>query len=510
MDNKWLLVKSITLLYRESLIPDRTENSADLVRTVLESIKLPEMSLSLNHDRERLMGLKDTALQMCNANLDQVHNKEDLLQTLKINCNGDESLYNSFAQGIEKDMDEGSLKRTILSIKQSVNNLFRENEVATIIGEAARKIKFDKTSIKNMRDYVRDFLVKLEPYQIEANRTDPAVVGSIDLGETDNVSKVFEEVKELNNSIGILKTGWQGLNRMLNGGFRRGETWTVGALPHMNKTGFTLSIFRQIAMHNVPVMKNASKKPLLLRISFEDSLLTNLQFLYQLCYENQHNERPDFLAVDSTTMASYVREQMEVNGYKVKMERVNPSEWTYKNIQNRVMELEANGYEIHILALDYLPMLPTTGCETGPAGHDIRDLYRRMRNFCSSRSITMLTPHQLSTEAKNLIRDGHSDFVKKMPGGGFYAGSKQIDQESDGELFIHIEKINGVAYQTVQRGKHRGVTTTPEKDKYIVYKFPEAGRPILDDINKEEITLSKVGGEVKGSINEVPFWESKT
>ena len=31
-----------------------------------------------------------------------------------------------------------------------------------------------------------------------------------------------------------------------------------------------------------------------------------------------------------------------------------------------------------------------------------------MRNFCSARKITLLTPHQLSTEAKQLLRDGNS------------------------------------------------------------------------------------------------------
>ena len=60
MDSKLLLIKAATVLYRESLIPDKTENSADLVRTVLESVKVPEVIVGLNVDREVISGLKKT------------------------------------------------------------------------------------------------------------------------------------------------------------------------------------------------------------------------------------------------------------------------------------------------------------------------------------------------------------------------------------------------------------------------------------------------------------------
>ena len=118
----------------------------------------------------------------------------------------------------------------------------------------------------------------------------------------------------------------------------------------------------------------------------------------------------------------------------------------------------------------------------------------------------MMTPHQLSTEAKQLIRDGNTDFVKKMPGGGYYTGCKSVDNEVDIEIFIHIEKLNGRAFQTFQRGKHRGVSSTPDKDKYFVLPFPEDGRPILDDLNGADISCSRVGGGAIGTSEETPFW----
>lgn len=511
MDPRLLLVKAITLLYRESLLTERTENSSDLVRTVLEGIKVPETSLSINHDREMLMALKETALYMCSNSLDVTYEKEDILQRLKVNCVNDEKIYEAFAQGIEKDMDEGSLKRTILSIRKFINDTFRENEIIKIVREASSKISFGRDKIKNMRNFVNELCTKLEPYQIESSRKDPAIITSVDIGDEGSLNEAFNEIKDMDDAVTLLKTGWKGLNRMLQGGFRRGEQVMLAALQHNYKTGFTLTLFKQLAIYNTPVMINPTKKPLLVRISFEDSIASNLQFLYENLYENEHKKKPNLKEITPGEMAAYVKEKLQVNGYHIKMLRVDPSGWTYKDLQNYILELEANGYEIHACIVDYLPMIPTTGCEDGPMGHALRDLYRRTRNFFSCRKILFVTPHQLSPDAKQLVRDGHQNFVKILPGRGYTSGSKQIDQEIDLGIYIHIEKLNGQAYLTLQRDKHRGVGIISDEEKYMVLPFPKKSS-IPDDFNSSEITCKTVGGASIGSGHgdEVPFWENET
>lgn len=506
-DNRLILVKCITLLYRESMLTEKESNSADLVRTVLEGIKLPELSLSMNSERECLMGLKDTALYMCSSVIATVYEKEDLLQRLKVNCANDEKLYDAFAQGIERDMDEPSLKRTVLSIRKYINDTFRENELINLISKANNTLKFQRESVKDIRQYVVDLSSSLEPYLLEANRKDPAVVGSVDIGDTTGLSNVFQDIQNADNATSILRCGFQGINKMLQGGFRRGECWVTPALQHNYKTGFSLTIFKQMAIYNVPKMDNPAKKPLMLRISFEDSLKDNIQFLYQNFWQNENNgEMPDLKNVKASDMAAYVKEKMGVKGYHVKFMRVNPSAWTYKDIQNTIIEFEAQGYELHVLMIDYLAMIPTTGCEQGTAGADMRDMWRRMRNFCSARNILMISPHQLSTEAKMLIREGRTDFVKAVANKGYYDGTKRLDQEVDGELTMHLERLGLEAYLTFQRGKHRLPTIIPEADKYLVLKFTEKGC-ILDDLDKVDTSRTKVGGGFKGTVDEFPSHE---
>jgi hypothetical protein len=388
MDSKLLLVKSVTLLYRESLLPNKTENSADLVRTVLESIKVSDVNLTINKERDTLLALKATALEMCENPSDHDYEKGDLLQRLKLNCFDDDSLYESFVQGIEPELNEASLKRSVINTRKTLNNHFREQQIGEIVSEHANEFRYHRDKIKSLTTWVSSLVSRLEPYQVSVAAKDPAVVTDIDIGDEKSVKEVFEEIRSTSSGEMILKLGLQDMNRMFQGGIRRGECGVIGALQHNFKTGISLTIFKQIALYNKPWMLDPSKKPLLLRISFEDDTTLNIQFLYQSLKENETGKKV-ILSEDVTEeqieeMSAYIKQRLQVNGYHVKLMRVDPSKWTYMHLQNKILELEADGYEIHLCMVDYLAMLPTTGCSIGPMGSDVRDMFRRMRNFMST------------------------------------------------------------------------------------------------------------------------------
>lgn len=231
-----------------------------------------------------------------------------------------------------------------------------------------------------------------------------------------------------------------------------------------------------------------------MRISFEDKASMNLQFLYQKLKYDETGEEIKIKDIDIEVMSEYIQHRLQVNGYYVKMLRVDPTQWTYKHICNKIIELEAEGYEIHLCMLDYLGMVPTTGCITsGAMGTDFRDMIRRIRNFTEPKRITVITPHQISTEAKQLIRNGMPEdrFVKDIAEKGYYAGSRQLDQEIDGEIYIHLFRHNGVTYLAVQRGKHRLPTIVQDEYKYFLLPFPKR-MPIPDDINGFKISYHKL------------------
>ncbi len=508
MNERHILVNGITLLCRASQLEHTSDDFAGLVRETVSDIKLPEFSVGISGDAKVIEALKRTALNLCSNPDIKNYVKTTLMQDLKIDTADDVDLFDALERGLVPPLSQEEIKQVCISISNNLSRYKKDKEVSDIIGKAAYRLKFQRDTIPDIRMFVTELATLLEPFQGGLDDTkDPAIVSSVDLGNLEQIKKVVQNIKEMSLEDGILRTGWQGINRMLRGGFRRGEQWVMSALQHNYKTGFSLSLFKHLAIYNTPYMIDKTKKPLLIRISFEDDLALNIEFLYRSLMENETGESlPDKIDISIDEMSQYIHDRMSVNGYHIDMLRVDPTQWTYRDVINYCLKKEAEGYEIHVLMLDYLKMLPTTGCIQGATGQDVRDMFRRVRNFTNPRRITCITPHQLSTEAKMLIRDGRSDFVKELPGKGYYDGCRTIDNEVDGELFIHIEKMNGRAYLTVQRGKHRINGVTPMEYLYAILPFQLKGG-ILDDVNGADSTRSKIGGGPVGSKEETPFWE---
>lgn len=496
MDYRVILTKIITLIYRLRII-NNTEND-DLIRTILSIIKTDSPEFSFN-GHNIVKKLKDFTLELLEEK--DIIAKEVIIQRLSILLENDNKLLEVIKESILAEYDEATNKRIITSLIKLLNNYYKEHLAIEILNKVNYDLKFNRSKITNFSEYLKNAISNLEPLtNTLTTLKDPALVNEIDFENPDSLNVVFEEVKNLNNNKNIYKTGWIAVNTMLQGGVRRGEFITIAALQHKYKTGLSLSIFMQIALHNTPIItkeeSESNKKPLLLRISFEDSLTNNLQFMYQYlkAVDGEIITRKDFDALSTKDMSSYILNKLTINGFHIKMMRVDPSQWTYSSVINKVIELEAQGYSVHVLMLDYLTLLPTTGCTQGPLGTDKKDLIRRMRNFCSARSITCITPLQLSSEAKMLIRNGipEHQFVNEVAERGFYDGCKSLDADIDCEIFLHCFNHKRKKYIALRRGKHRLPTVISEEEKYCMYKFPNLNTPILEDINVGDTSFKKL------------------
>ena len=514
MNDLLLLVKSITLMYRESLLNMEEDSTKDLVRKVIEAIKTPEVSIGITKDLEIINALKATATEMVNHDKTHKYQKDILLQQLQVNCGADESTYESLQSGIGPDMTEDENKLTVINIRTAIATHFKHGKIEEVLSKRFSEFKFKRSGIKNINKWINTMIAELEPFQVVGQERDSAIIDEVDISDKESINRVYASIKEENEGGGGFITGFQGINGMIDGRFRLGEQWGLYGLQHNYKTGFSLTIFKQICMYNTPILKDPKKKPLLLRISFEDSLVLNFQYLYKNMWENETGKvlsKKDLAEMDIGVMTEYVTNKLSATGFHVKLLFVNPSDWTYKDICNLVLKYEAEGYEVQMVMVDYLTKISKEGCTQGATGQDVRNLFERIKAFMASKGILFITPHQLSTEAKGLMRDGYSDFVKRLPGGGYTADSKQIDHVIDGELFFHIERLKGKneAYFTVQAGKLRRIEQVDEDDKYRVYKFVRKG-VILDDLNKPDSSMLKVGGTPLGEMTADENWDQYT
>lgn len=503
MDSKLLFVNCITLLYLESEIPNGS-SSVSLCQQVDECIKLPEGSVEMQSSREVAVGLRSTLHWMLDHR-EKTYDKTQLLQRVRVNTRDESHLYNALADVVEQtkkeETDENGLKTLILSYRKTLRDFLNGQSINAIMSQAFNKISFSSTdgSQIDYSKFVREVYDKLEPYTHDMVDTmHPSVVDHANFNDGDGMVELLQRSKEEISSDGVLVTGYQAFNRMLGdtGGFRRGEFCVIGALQHNFKTGFSMNLFKQLALYNEPYMRDEKKKPMLLHVSLENELPMNIMWLYANLIENETKEVCDINAIEPEEATRYIREKMGVNGYHIEMIRIEPGQCGYHDFVDMILKYETEGYEIHAIVCDYLNMLDKKGLNSsgGPAGEDIRDLFRRTRNVCSSRGITFITPHQLSSEAKMLVRQGVDNFVSEIANKGFYDGSKRLDQEVDLEIYIHIERIPGSgAFLTVQRGKHRAVKITPQKDLYCVLPFHDAGG-VRDDLGVEDQSMSSVGG----------------
>jgi hypothetical protein len=497
MNDKLLLAKSITLLYRQSQLKTKVENSSDIVRTVLESIKTSESTpgISLNSERDIIIKMKKFILEMCDNPSDHEYDLPNLIQTIKHACVGDDRYCELVIDDIKTEIPENQIKRNIVNLQKSLTNHFKEVKIGEVLSKAGMDFRFRRESIKDINHFLRETISQLETLEITSSAKDPAMIGEVDISSSEHVQKVFNDVKSINNGTKLYKTGWHDLNRMLQGGFRPGEFWMFAALQHKYKTGLNLTIFKQIPIYNKPLTEDLNKKPLLLRISFEDDLTNNLQFLYQNIRYNETKEYVDVRNVTVENMTDCVTSTLRINGFHIKMLRMDPTLCTYRSVLNKITEYESQGYNVEVLCLDYLSKIPTVGCISGSTGDDYQDMFGRVRGFCSAKGIVVLTPHQLSTEAKALLRGGmpEDEFVKQIAGKGYFEKSKALDRIYDGCIISHLFKHQKESWLSLMLDKHRLPTVLENEDwKYMLLKFPK-GMPIPDDLyESESISFNKL------------------
>ena len=490
-----VLLKAVTLLHRETMLSNvATDNSRDLVRTVLRLF---------DHGKEsQLMGGESTVISDLTYLLkDMIDNpdnydKVSLLQSLELILKDKENLLKVVDKTINTELRQADLKRTIISLRNVLNNYYKEESVKKLISKASFQLNTNAIGEKTISEFVNELSTNLEAHSMTTKVKDPGIIDEQDVGDEASLGNVIDRIKAQATEGGRLRTGWKELNEMTQNGFRRGTMCSVNALQHNYKSGFTQSLLMQLPRHNKPVLDEPGKKPLIVYISFEDDSTVYVEFMYRYLYYNENVKLPDMDAVDKIEMAKYIKEKVSVNGYHVKMVRVNPSEWTYKHLFNKMLEYEANGYEIHAMLIDYLSKLPTTGCIQGPAGTDLRDMFQRVRNFATSKNIFTLTPHQFSSDAKALVRNGLSSFgfLREVAGRGYTEGSKQLDQVLDMEINLIKTTVNRKWHLAVGRGKDRQPGILDDDKMFFMLPFPYKA-PIIENINDNSDTSFSNGEE---------------
>jgi len=507
---KQLLIQCISLLCLEHRPGVATSPSTNIITEIVNSIPQPESTIDIDSGRLIFTEIYKIVLWLCSQHGEEFPTDTEILQQLRVACREEEYLYEALAIALtETFADNTEVIKRIQSYRRKLSTYLNEDKITGILKEYHHKLTFKRASVADVVTEMAEMGHRLEPYLAARERMNhPAQMGGIDFSDVGNIEKSFEAVKNLLSAEGAFRTGWQALNRMLGklGAVKRGEFGIVGGLQHQFKSGFMLSLFVHFSLFNKPVMRDATKKPLIQFISFENEVADNLLWIYKYLKENETGQPVIEDQIDIGEAAAYVSARLRETGFEVRMDRFDPTEFSAAALINHLDGLIAEGYEIQMLIVDYLNMLPKTGLEAKAIGDDVRLLFRRVRNYTSPRGITFLSPHQLSSEALQLTRDNVDDFVRNVANKGYYDGCRRLGQEPDLELMIHIVEVNGKKYLTIARGKHRNVVTST-KDQYCVLPFEIVGT-IPWDVDGEDRSVAAPGGGRAGTSEEMPWWDA--
>lgn len=497
MDSRLLIVKAISLIFRENEPSEPIGDSGALVKDALKIInhKTDRIALQDFGGTEPLAELRSTLNRLISHKKTGTTNKAELLQKLRVNTDGDETLYDALADGISPDLTPEEREEECRSHRVAIKLFIDEQKAMDLVKTAYHLMKFNDGSVM-AGTVLREMMSKLEPYQNlgAANANQQRGYSEITISKPDSIKKAFKAIKDLKSGQLGMQLGMQGFNEMAGDSkkFQRGDFWLVPAPSYSYKTGTMKAFVRQLAMHNVPHMIDPAKKPLIVFWSVENENTDILRAVYVAIWALLYNEEVIVDDVDEADVAIFVHEHLGRHGYDVKFIRSNPATTGFSSIMDAVDGWKQEGYEIHAMIIDYVAKLSTAGCISGGAnGQDLVDLVSRLRNFMAVEYILCFSPHQLNGEARRMRDDGIPNVVRKFSGSGaYYSKAKDVYQEIDGEIVCNIKVINTTSYLEYYMGKNRNNSNVKESKKYLMYPLDDL-TGLRDDLDGPATHMSK-------------------
>lgn len=505
MDFRVLIVQSISLLFWESIMGEGGSDSRELVKEIIKQTPSPENMAGTDDDRENLVALRDICLQM--TFLKEQLTRDTLLSKVRLSIKKDTELRDDVNEWLTGNIeDKNVIADKVKYLRTELLTYFQQKEFKDEIKKFAAKTIYNHSGHFNISDMARQIMSTMERFANSAtnDEDDPILNGKGDSEDIEELCKHFMNVQDDLAPDSVMKTGWIAFNRMLGevGGLRRGNMYVIGALPNKGKSYVTSALTLAVPLFNKPYMFDTTKKPAVVHFSTENDLALNMKIWFRYLWENEYNEVCNIQDMTPASMAKWFSEYIGRNGYKFFFYHIDPTNTSYSNITAKLMELETAGYEIHLAAIDYLAMINGDGLGDENRAFWIRQLFKVMRNYCNPRKITLLTPHQVATDAAMYLRQGTDDFVKQIAGKRFWADSRSIDMEVDCEILLNVEKdAQGNSWMSIGRGKDRTSLTTPEKDKFFFLPFNQIGglRFDLEGKDTSKRTIRDSGGIVPDS-----------
>ena len=107
MDERLLLVKIVTLLYRDQQLENRLDTVPTLVNEALGHIKTPEQVNTGDFSHDSVTSLKEISYWLLKANVKIPY--EEFLQRVTVSCQNDKSLLDGILEPSKSEMNQSTI-----------------------------------------------------------------------------------------------------------------------------------------------------------------------------------------------------------------------------------------------------------------------------------------------------------------------------------------------------------------------------------------------------------------
>lgn len=408
----------------------------------------------------------------------------------------DNSLTRLLESAIDNEMKEDDARQLIFQIIKELRDIETKNKFQTELKHLLRPFMFEGEMDISKEDWIKASELISARIADGGSNFDRAVVEKATNNDTQSIADVINQLKVETSAEGIMKTGLAGINEALypDCGIRRGLMYMINALTNRGKSFGLAHMLASVPLYNKPVLRDKSRIPTVLLMSAEDSLGLIFKRMYELFVTAETGEKPDFFSATTDEVVTKIVEGFKKNGWNFVFFRVNPSHDNIYEIMQRTRDLEMKGHEIIVAAYDYLAMADLEGTVGESRSDKLQDLYRRARNFFTSRGSAFFTPHQLNPDAKKYIRESDDDseiyFAREIGGKSMTEGCTKLTNEVDIEITFHVAKMSGDQnFFTYYVGKQRG-EGSQESARFGIYPLdPKNG--LVHDVNMDKKMFRK-------------------
>lgn len=508
MGHLLMLVKVMTCFYHAKKLKDRA--LLNELADVLDSIKTPNTDVFIQ-DRKIDNEIRSTIDWIVEQPDDETIIKSMLLQRVYAFVKDAPELKELIEVGLE-DLPTEERARQI--IYKHIEEIKKEQETGKINEGLKKRLK--DFHFKELRTFQKsDWLDLLDLVQNKINHAyneekQSEVVESVDGDNKDVFIEIIERAQRESGEGGVFKLGLQGINRGLgpDQGQRRGKTYLWNALTSRGKSLMMGHAIASVGLYNKaqPMLRNKTKIPTIVLDSAEDGIELILNRMYRLISVAKTGKYVPFEERKAEEIYETITTAFIENGWFFIFNQIEPNKDNYHNLCSRIRKLELRGHEILYYVYDYLAMMELDGIVGDSKSDRLQILLRKTRAFMVARGICFNTPHQLSPEAKKLLRESDDDaeiyFALMVAGKSMTETSTKLTNEVDAEITIHVAKTSTGSYFTYAIGKIRGDAGDPEYAFGIYDLDPVLG--LVHDINGKPKCRKKITHKLDDAGNSIP------